>query len=101
MGVIKKTFKFSLGGVLGAGLGVVGGLFLAPGSGAETQRKVRERIRAAKVAGVEAQASKERELIDRYRNEINDRQALSGAETASKEKLAAQLDAINAPQLTT
>lgn len=100
MGLIKKTLKFGLGGVLGAGLGVVGGLFLAPESGAETQRKVRERLRAAKIAGVEAQASKERELIDRYRNETNNRGALTKAETASKEKLAAQLEQINTPQLT-
>lgn len=87
MGVIKKIGKFGLGGAVGSLIGVAGGLFLAPDSGTETQRKVRERIRTANVAGIEAQASKERELINRFRGETNDRGALADAETESNARL--------------
>jgi gas vesicle protein len=94
MGAIKKISKFGLGGLIGSAVGVVGGMLLAPESGEATQQKVRERIRDAKLAGVEAQASKERELIDRYRNETNNRGALTEAEIASKQKRDASIEQI-------
>jgi gas vesicle protein len=91
MGAFKKIGKFGLGGAIGSVIGVAGGLFLAPDSGSETQRKVRERIRTAKVAGIEAQASKERELIKRFRSGTNDHGALTDAETESNAKLESRL----------
>ena len=97
MGAIKKVVKFGLGGLIGSALGVAGGLLAAPSSGAETQRKVRERIDSAKVAGVEAQASKERELITRFRDGTNDKTALVDAESESRAKLAANLVGITSP----
>lgn len=100
MGAVKRISKFGLGGLIGSAVGIASGLLLAPESGPETQKKVRERIRVAKIAGAEAQASKERELIDRYRAETNNQQALTKAEAASKQKLDSSLEQITAPQLT-
>ena len=94
MGAIKKIGKFGLGGIIGSALGIVGGLLAAPASGVETQRKLRERIQTAKIAGVEAQASKERELINRFRDGTADKTALTGAEVESKAKLATNLAGI-------
>ena len=91
MGAFKKIGKFGLGGVIGSVIGIAGGLFLAPESGSETQKKVRERIRTAKVAGVEAQASKERELIDRFRGGTSNGTALTDAAIESKAKLESKI----------
>ena len=93
MGTIKRIGKFGLGGAVGAIAGVVGGLFFAPDSGNETQKKVRERISLARAAGAEAQTSKERELIARFRSETNDQTAFidaaSETKTGSETKLVA------------
>jgi gas vesicle protein len=97
MGAFKKAAKFGLGGLIGSALGLAGGLLAAPASGSETQRKLRERIDSAKIAGVEAQASKERELITRFRAGTDDKTALADAEAESRAKLTANLAGIKTP----
>jgi len=88
MGALKKIGKFGLGGIIGSALGIAGGLLAAPASGSETQRKLRERIQSVKLAGVEAQESKERELINRFRDGTADKNALIEAEAESRARLA-------------
>lgn len=90
MGVIKSVAKFVAGGAAGAATGAVAGLLLAPDSGPAFQRKLRERFRAARVAGAEAQAAKETELIRKYRLTVRDAGALEDAESrAAQDRVAA------------
>jgi gas vesicle protein len=84
MSLIGRAFKFTLGTATGVGIGAVVGLLVAPESGQDLQRNLRDRIRRAKVAGIEAKASKETELIQKFRAEVNDPQALRDLETSAK-----------------
>jgi gas vesicle protein len=72
--------KFTVGGMTGAAVGGVAALLLAPDSGPEFQRKLRERIQTAKSAGLQAKADKEAELIRKFRTEVSDPVALKGVE---------------------
>src|SRR5436190_15293803 len=94
MAALKRLAKFSLGGVVGATVGAVAGLLLAPESGRDLQRKVRERIGEAKVAGIEARADTERALIEKYRSGVDDPEALQVAEAQSQQSRAEQLVAV-------
>ena len=80
MGAIRSIGKFVLGGIGGAAVGATAAMLVAPESGPELQRKLRERMRAAKVAGVEAKADKENELIRKYRLTVNAADALKESE---------------------
>lgn len=85
MGVIRGIGKFVLGGVSGAAVGAAVAMIFAPDSGPELQRRLRARLQAAKMAGVEAQAAKERELIRKYRLTVNDGGAFKDHETQVKQ----------------
>jgi gas vesicle protein len=76
MGAIRRFAKFTGGGIVGAAFGVVAATLVAPQSGEELQRSVRDRIRRAKLAGTVAQAEKQEELIRRYRGAVADPEAL-------------------------
>jgi gas vesicle protein len=78
MGAIKRWFAFGVGGVVGFVSGVVGAIFTAPGSGADTRRRLDAEIARVKLAGVEAQAAAKQGLIERYRQEVGDPTALQG-----------------------
>jgi len=78
--------KFTVGGMTGAAVGGVAALLLAPDSGPGFQRKLHERIQTAKVAGLQAKADKEAELISKYRTEVSDPVALKEVE----ERIAAE-----------
>ena len=80
MGLIARTMKFALGGMTGAAAGAAVALLIAPESGPELQRKLRERIAAAKVAGLHAKADKEAELVRKFRAEVGDPAALQDVE---------------------
>lgn len=96
MGLIKSVAKFTAGGVTGAAAGAVAGLLLAPDSGPAFQRRLRERFRAAKVAGAEAQAAKETELIRKFRLSVNDAAALNDVEAQAAR---GRTEALAAPAL--
>jgi gas vesicle protein len=87
MGVLSRAFKFALGAAAGAGVGATAALLLAPESGQDLQRKLRERIRAARLAGEEAKAKKEAELIRKFRGEVSDPGALREVEAELAEDL--------------
>lgn len=85
MEIIGRAFKFALGGVTGAAVGATAALLLAPESGQDLQRNLRERIRRAKIEGIEAKVAKEHELIRKYRAEVNDPDALRELEAQAKQ----------------
>lgn len=83
MGFFKGLVKFGAGSVLGGVSGIAAVVFLAPQSGGELQKKVAARLREAQLAGVQAQAAKEEELIRRFRKTVNDSSALEETRKAS------------------
>ena len=76
MGAMKRLAKFAGGSVIGATVGAVTASLFAPENGNDLQRRLRDRVRRAKVAGVVAKAEKEEELIRRFRGSVNDPNAL-------------------------
>lgn len=97
MGMIRSFGKFVLGAVSGATAGAVAAMLVAPDSGPEFQRKLRDRFRAAKVAGVEAKAAKETELIRKYRLTVNDSDALNEREAEAKQERTEAIAALTVP----
>jgi gas vesicle protein len=91
MGVIGSLVRFGKGGVLGAAVGAAAGLLLAPGSGRENRAALSERIQRTRMAGVDARAAAEQDLITRYRGKVNDTGALSEKEFQSKNEHVAAL----------
>lgn len=73
--------RFTGGGLLGSLLGSTVAVILAPESGGDLQRRVWDRIQQARIAGTEAQAAKEEELIRKFRAVAEDRQALGDTKT--------------------
>src|SRR3712207_74750 len=101
MGAGKRFLRFSGGGVLGAAIGTAVAILFAPQSGDELKGRLWDRIRAARLAGAEAKATKEDELIRKYRAEVNDPAALQEEETKAQLEAAEAVAAIglglNAP----
>jgi|SRR5579884_1892070 len=85
MGAAKRFLKFGAGGLLGAALGTAVGILFAPQSGDELKGEVADRLREAKLAGDEAKAAKEQELIHKFRLDVGDPDALD--EAAAKTRL--------------
>ncbi len=59
MGTLKRFVKFTSGGILGGAVGTVTATLLAPHNGRDLQRRLRERIQLAQLAGATAKAEKE------------------------------------------
>ena len=87
MGAGKRLVKVGGGGLLGAAVGTATAILLAPQSGQELKGRLQDRLRAARLAGAEAKAAKEDELIRKFRLEVNDPRALE--EEATKTRLEA------------
>jgi gas vesicle protein len=96
MGLISGMTKFGKGGVLGAAIGAAAAVLFAPGSGKETRDALADRIQRARKAGVDAKADVERDLINRYRGNVNSSEALTEEQKASAEEHAARLAHIQA-----
>jgi gas vesicle protein len=96
MAVIKSLAKFVVGSATGAATGAATAMLLAPESGRDLQRHLRERIHSAKVAGVEAKATKENELIRKYRLIVCNEGALKETEAHSASVRAESIAAITA-----
>ena len=77
MGAMRRTVQFTKGGLFGAAIGAGAAMLLAPGSGDELRAALRDRVRRAKEAGEMARAHTERDLIAKYRGEVNDPTALA------------------------
>jgi gas vesicle protein len=101
MGAFKRMVKFGAGGVVGATIGAVAAVLTAPQSGQELQDKIADRISRAKVAGAEAQAAKEDELIAKFRAEVEDTDALREEQAKTTLEAAQTISAVglslNAP----
>lgn len=80
MGFLGRIGSFLLGGAFGAGVGAAIAVLNAPQNGDEFRQGVERRIDQVKVAGLEAQARTEEELIRRFRQETGDPAALRDAE---------------------
>jgi hypothetical protein len=75
-----KLVKFGVGSLIGAGIGAAVGTLTAPEDGRTLQIRLRQRFRDAKVAGDRAMREKQAELIQRYRAEVSDPDALDEEE---------------------
>jgi gas vesicle protein len=76
MSVLGRIGAFIVGGLVGAGVGSAIAMLTAPQSGDQFRRDVERRVDQVKVAGLEAQARTEEELIRRFRAETGDPTAL-------------------------
>lgn len=81
MGVLGRIASFIAGGLLGAGVGAVVATLTAPQSGEKFRGDLERRVDQVKVAGLEAQARTEEEMIRRFRAETGDPTALRDEET--------------------
>jgi len=88
MGFGSKLLALGKGGAIGAAAGAIAAALFAPKSGEQLQKDVNERIREAKIAGEDAKAAKQAELIERYRQGVDSTTALE------REKIAAQQNAV-------
>jgi len=86
MGLFSGVAKFTKGGVFGAAVGAAAGLLFAPGPGQETRAALADRIQRTRLAGADAKAATEQELISRFRGDVHDPAALTAEEVASKEE---------------
>lgn len=101
MGTIKRLVRFTGGSLIGGAVGTVTATLLAPHSGHDLQRRLRDRIRRAQLAGATAKAEKEDELITRFRGSVADPTALEEEKLRAREEVAAAVQAVglglNAP----
>jgi gas vesicle protein len=70
MGVIGKTVRFTLGLAVGAGIGAVAALLVAPQSGKVSREQIQARIDDMVNAGKAAQAHREKELLDYWEDQL-------------------------------
>ena len=82
MSAFARIVKFGLGGAIGAAAGGAAAFVFAPQSGDELTGKIKSRLADARLAGAEAKAAKERELIGRFRAKVQDPTALQADEMA-------------------
>lgn len=80
MGLAKKLFKFTAGSATGAAIGGAVATLLAPQRGEELQKDVNDLVTEAKSAGANAQTQTKRELAERFRQQVNDPDALTNPE---------------------
>ena len=101
MGAGKRLMKFASGGLLGTAVGTAVAILWAPQSGDELKGRIADRVRRARLAGAEAKAAKEDELIRKYRAEVEDPDALRDEEAKvrleASEAVAAIGLGLNAP----
>lgn len=97
----KRLLTFVSGGVLGAAVGTASAVLWAPRSGTEMRGRLIDRIRQARLAGAEAKAAKEDELIQKFRQDVDDPAALRDEEAKLRVEAAQAVAAIglglNAP----
>jgi len=77
MEAIKRVFKFSMGGIVGAAVGAGVAMFMAPQRGEELQAETQALIDQAKADGEAAKRAKEQEMMNRFRSSVNDQKAFT------------------------
>lgn len=77
MNMLKRALKFTAGGITGAVVGAAAAIMLAPESGEDLKRGLRDRLRLSKLAGAMAKADRRQELVRAFRAKVNDGQALT------------------------
>ena len=101
MSAAKRFVTFLSGGLLGAAVGTATAVLWAPQSGTELRGRIIDRIRRIQLAGAEAKAAKEDELIQKFRQEVEDPDALRDEEAKLRVEAAQAVAAIglslNAP----
>ncbi len=70
MGVVGKTLRFTIGLALGAGIGAVAALLVAPQSGNVSKEQIQARINEMLNAGKAAQAQREKELLEYWEDQV-------------------------------
>ncbi len=94
MGAGKRIVKFGSGGLLGAAVGTAVAILWAPQSGDELKGRLADRLRQARLAGAEAKAAKEDELIRKFRSEVDDPAALRDEEAKVRVEAAEAVAAV-------
>lgn len=101
MGAAKRLLKLGGGGLLGTAVGGAVALLWAPQSGDELKGRLADLARRARLAGAEAKAAKEDELIRKFRVEVEDPTALRDEELKTRLEASQAVSAIglglNAP----
>lgn len=98
MGELGRIGSFIAGGLLGAGVGAIVGTLTAPQSGAKFRGDLERRVDQVKVAGLEAQARTEEEMIRRFRAETGDPTALRDEEALLRVEAAQAMADVGLPQ---
>ena len=80
MSAVKSVTTFGVGTMIGAALGAAIGLLCSPGSGEDVRQRVRGRLDDAKSAGEAAETAKQQELIQKYRLNVRNPDALAAEE---------------------
>jgi len=93
---MSRIGRFTRGGIFGVALGSAIGLLAAPGTAEETRSNVADRIQKVRKAGVDAQAAKTQEFIQRYRMMTQDGTALKETEDQTQSDRAVKLAHIDA-----
>lgn len=83
MGFFKRVATFGLGGIVGGGIGAAVASFLAPQTGSQLQQSVTNLVDEAKTAGDAAKTETERLLLARFRDKVNDQDALTTPPTST------------------
>lgn len=80
MGLAKKLFKFTAGSVTGAVVGGAVATLFAPQRGEALRQDVNDLVIEVKTTGANAQSQTKRELTERFRQRVNDPDALTNPE---------------------
>lgn len=101
MGTGNRLLKFGSGGVLGAAVGTAVAVLWAPQSGDELKGRLSDLWSRVRLSGAQAKAEKEDQLIRKFRDEVNDPEALKDEEAKVRLEAADAVAAIglglNAP----
>ena len=76
MALIKKLAKFGAGIAAGSAIGAAIGTLTAPDEGDSFRRKMKQHFETARRAGDEAKAEKQAQLINQFRKDVGDFDAL-------------------------
>lgn len=77
MEAIKRVFKFSVGGALGAAVGAGVAALMAPKRGEELQKESMALVDEVKSQGEAAKLAKEQEMMNRFRSQVHDSAAFT------------------------
>lgn len=77
MDAVRRVVSFGAGGVVGFLVGAAVSALTAPQTGEALRQRLAERAQEVKAAGDAAQAAVEARLIERFRDDVDDPQALT------------------------